>query len=196
MIDLLKFVLVGFLISIPIGPTTFLSFQRVLKYGFKAGLFTSLGLISADLVDSLITISDVPFIKTITDEYGVLLKTAGFVLILIISITTYRSKINLNIEDNIPNKNLLSFFFGIFIYALIHPASLFLFLSLNASDLITADNKILFPIGLIIGELLWWIPLNLIFNKFRNRINSNYLSIINKSTSILLVILSALILLV
>lgn len=185
--ELIQYIIIGILISIPIGPTTIISLYRTVLYGFKSGLSASLGLITSDFIYSLLFITNYTFIKDFSLQYQSLQTIISVIIFLIIAYTILKNNYRIN-KPNLNMSNLRIYLF-ILISALVNPISLLIFISLNSTDILK-ENAILFPLGIVIGELLYWSIINFFFLKIGKIFLKRFLNKLNIFIGIILIIFS------
>ncbi len=197
MLDLIKFILIGIVISLPVGPTTLLALHRVVKYGFWAGFMTGMGLVITDLIYSTVSVLGISLFSFDLTQYKTPLKLVSFVILLLVAIMIYRNEVKTaQISEKKLKRINIESFLTVFAYSIVTPASLIFFLSLVAGNVVTPENKLLFPIGIFIGELTFWLVISLVFMRIKERVNIQRFRNFNKIIAILIIALATVILFV
>ncbi len=91
-IDLLiSGVLVGIIVSAPLGPVGILCIQRTLNRGRWVGFITGIGAAMSDIIYAIITGYGMSFMNDFILKHEVLLQIIGSILLLLFGIYTYRT---------------------------------------------------------------------------------------------------------
>lgn len=92
-------ILIGFLITFPVGPGGLLCVQRTVKRGMKVGYLSAIGFIISDLIYGFIVLLGSSFIQKYISKDNIYLNIIITILFLTMGIRLLRSK-NHEIEDN------------------------------------------------------------------------------------------------
>lgn len=184
---LVKGIIIGLSISIPLGPIGMLCIQRTLNRGQKYGLATGIGATFSDLVYSVITMFFLNFILTFIEQHQFVIQIIGSIIILFFGVWIYRSNPS---SQPLPNEkktehSLVGDFFSSFALTLTNPLILFVLIALFAQfDFVNTEMTLLehaFALfSILLGASIWWIILTTLANRFRNRLNIRGLKFINR----------------
>ena len=126
-------IIIGILISAPLGPIGVLVIQRTLNNGRNAGILTGFGAAVSDLIYALISGLGLSFIVDFITSNGSSLQIVGSIIILIFGIYLWRKN---PVKDLDPNQSSKSSYFKYFITGIIltlsNPMIIFFYLALFA----------------------------------------------------------------
>jgi threonine/homoserine/homoserine lactone efflux protein len=199
MIDALyKGIIIGVVVSAPMGPIGLLCVQRTLNKGRWHGFFSGLGAAFSDLFYAAITCMGMGIIiRFITDNQNTL-QIIGSILLLFFGIYTCFSNPSKNlkrprggIRSNSYSQDAVTAFF----LTLSNPFIIFLYLALfTRFNLILPDEKlhsmVLGLVGIFSGALLWWFAITYFVGKLRKAFNVRGLWFMNKIIGVIIVCLS------
>lgn len=157
-------IIVGILVSAPIGPIAVLCVQRSLNLGFKAGFITGLGSALADGVFGLISACGLTFISDQLTKYQTELQCLSGFILLYLGIKQYlKNPKTPHIKEY--QQSPWSFLIGAFLLSLSNSAAILLFfavlaaLGLDHLKLSLLDGGILI-ISIVLGSSLVWLILS------------------------------------
>jgi len=199
-IHLLKGIVVGFSVSVPLGPIGILCVQRTMNYGRRSGFASGIGAALSDMTYAVITGFSITFIIEFLQNNQLAFQIAGAVLLLLLGIKIYLTQPKLNTgSKGRPNASLIGDMVSTYFLTITNPLTLIVFIGVfagfgMASDVVSLRSTILIILGIFLGAALWWFALTCIVNLFRSKINENTLRWINKiagATIVIFVIVSA-----
>lgn len=199
-------IVIGILVSAPMGPTGILVIQRTLNRGWLPGFLTGIGAAVSDLFYAIVAVLGVAFIVDWIQAYQTPLQIVGSVCIAFYGLYLWMSNpaSSLTTSDKLSSTNTrrvggwLKFFFSGIGLTIINPSILFFYFVLFARTnfLFDADAEHwwLYPIGfggIVSGALGWWVLITWAINKVRNHFKLRTLRIINRSIAILIYTIAA-----
>lgn len=193
----LRGILIGILVSAPMGPIGVLCIQRTLNRGRISGLFTGIGASISDLIYAILTGFGISMIIDFIESYELLIQIFGSIVLACFGLYIYRQNPAKNINLNKPNaanhvQDLVSAFF----LTLSNPLILFLFIGLFARfNFFLPESQfhdyITGYVSIIIGAILWWLTITYFVDKVRSKFNLRSLWIINRCIGTIIMIMSA-----
>ena len=198
---------IGLLVSAPMGPTGILVIQRTLNKGWFPGFLTGLGAILSDVTYALITLFALTLVVDAIQEYEVALQIIGGLFIAGYSYFLWNSNpvevmANSNSQGVAPlisNRHklhvagILKYFFTGFALTISNPMIVFFFLALFARTnfLFNTGTETwwLYILGIsaiVGGALSWWTLITWLVNKIRNRFRVKTIRNINRSIAALM----------
>ena len=196
MVDIIiKGIIIGLLISVPVGPIGMLCIQRTLSRGRISGIVTGIGATTSDLLYTIVTLFFLSFVIDFIEIHRLLIQLLGSLLLVGFGIFTYRSyprAYNTNEEGS--RRNLLGDFFTSLGLTFSNPLILFILIALFAQfNFITNESTPFVAatgiISILLGATLWWTTLTFAVSRFSRKISTGGLKIINKITGIIIVII-------
>ncbi|MCQ2243491.1 MAG: LysE family transporter [Bacteroidaceae bacterium] len=197
-----KGVLIGILVSAPMGPVGVLCVQRTLNKGRWYGFVTGIGACISDLIYAVITGAGVSFVVDFIEENGMRfwLQLAGSIILMIFGIHAYKSDPTKNMHISGKQKGTL-FHNGLtaFLITFCNPLIIFLFMACFAQ--LAFVPRMEYPLSIVVsflsialGALLWWWCLTWIIDKVRTNFNNNAIIMINKIIGGVVIFISILVL--
>lgn len=192
---IIKGILIGFCISVPLGPIGMLTIQRTLNRGHRYGVVTGLGATFSDLVYTIITLFFLSFVLDFIEMHRFAIQFVGSIVVVAFGFFIYNSHPSTQPKPNETKKhNLFSDFVTSFGLTFSNPLVLFVLIALFARfEFIDSETTI--PVTLagitsiLIGALIWWNFLTFFVSKFKNRLNMQGLKTINQITGIIIILI-------
>lgn len=193
---LVKGLIVGVVVSAPLGPVGVLCIQRTLNKGRWYGFVTGLGAALSDICYALITGYGMSFMDVFLTKNQVLLQIIGSVMLFVFGIYTFRSNPVQSIRpvSSAPGSYLHNFVTAFFV-TFSNPLIIFLFIGLFARFSFVMPGS---PLGfqlvgylaIILGALLWWFSITYFVNKVRTRFNLRGIWTLNRIIGVVVMFMS------
>ena len=199
--EFIKGLVIGVIVSAPMGPVGILTVQRTLNKGRWEGFATGVGACVSDFLYAIVTGYGMSFVVDIIEDPGIalILKLVGSILLFAFGLYTFRSMPKSSkISENIPapgeKNDLMSYAISGFAVTVSNPLIIFMFLALFGQfTFILIDNiipQIVGYLAIICGALIWWFSLTWLVDKVRTRFNSKVLWWINRVIGIAVMVVS------
>ncbi|MCQ2210816.1 MAG: LysE family transporter [Paludibacteraceae bacterium] len=192
----IKGLIIGVIVSAPIGPIGILSIQRTLNGGRRRGIATALGASCSDLLYACIAVFSMSMVVSFIETHQYILQIIGTIAVFFFGLYTFmddpRKKLTKMKQDS---KDLNTDFLTSFGLTFTNPLVIVLFMFLFAKfNYITEDmtffRSILSIVFIMLGAAFWWSILVYVVDLFRGKFNVRGLYIVNKVTGILLMIIA------
>ena len=197
---LFKGIILGLMVSMPLGPIGIILVNRTIKRGILSGFFSGMGLATADTILAIAAGLGFTFvISFFQDEKFIISLISGLVIIgvglkIFISnpVKDFRRK-----EKG--KKSLLRDYFSTLILAISNPFTIFIFVAFFSGINMNSDVKpqlvpfLLVP-GVFIGTLSWWFCLSYFVSRFKKNIRLRSIVKVNQIAGIATMILGAVVL--
>lgn len=191
-------IIIGLLVSVPVGPIGILCIQRTLNRGRMHGLATGLGATTSDLIYAVLVGFSMSFIVDFIEMHQMMIQISGSVIIFGFGVHIFRNNPvkQLSASQRKPSTgDLFNDYLSAFGLCFSNPLIIFLFIGLFArfqflSPEQTIWHNIIALISILIGAFAWWLTLTLIVGKLRNQFNVRGLWILNKMTGSILMLVS------
>jgi threonine/homoserine/homoserine lactone efflux protein len=184
---LLKGLIVGFVIAVPIGPIGILCARRTLTQGRMAGLVSGMGAATADVFYGFIAAFGLAFISDILLSYQFWLRLAGGAFLCFLGIRTFIEKPEIKRLFSMlrKKKRHAGMYTSTFFLTLMNPMTIFSLAAVFAGlGLAGANGDILsaliLVLGVFLGSVLWWLLLFGVFSVFKRRFNRREMQRINR----------------
>lgn len=196
-IDLiLKGMLIGIVVSAPMGPVGVLTVQRTLNKGRWYGFVTGVGAAFSDIIYALLSGFGMSFVMDFVTnpQYRFFLQLFGSVLLFIFGLYCFRSNPTKNIHVSGKKGTLIHNGITAFIVTVSNPLIVFLFMACYAQfAFVIPDHPFEMSLGYISifgGALLWWWGLTWLIDKLRVIFDNNSITLINRIIGTLVMVFS------
>ncbi len=202
-LDLLcKGVLIGILVSAPMGPVGVLCVQRTLNKGRWYGFVTGIGACLSDFIYALITGLGMSFVMDFISNahYRYILQISASVILLVFGIYSFRSNPvkKVHVSGRRGKGSLVHNGVTAFLVTFSNPLIIMLMMGLFAQFAFVIPNQPVAMsvgyIGIITGALLWWYGLTWLVDKIRAVFNTNGIQLINKIVGSIVITMSIIVL--
>lgn len=180
---ILKGFLIGFAVSIPVGPIALLCIRRTLAQGRLSGMISGLGASTADGVYSSIAALGLTFVSDFVVVHQLWFRLIGGIFLCYLGFKTFITPPPDNMR---PEKkgSLLGDYISMFFLTLTNPMTVFAFATVFAIvgvDVALYDNvsAIILVLGVVSGSAMWWITLTGFVSMFRTKCTPPVLQTIN-----------------
>lgn len=183
-----KGIIIGLLISVPLGPIGIMCIQRTLNRGYMSGFVSGLGAAAADIIFAVIAGFGLSIIINFIEEKHIYFQILGGIFVLYIGYRIFNTNPVKQLRLQRLNKTRLSQdFASVFLLTLSNPMAIFLFIAIMAAlkvanDLLSIFEIFILTAGIAGGSILWWFTLASISNRFRKRIRLKSIWWLNKIT--------------
>ena len=190
-------ILVGILISAPMGPVGMLCIQRTINKGRWPAFFTGVGAAMSDLLYCLLMGFGLSFITDFVEGNRDLLQLAGSVVIAGFALYLFRKNPTriIQAQPDVKN-NFVSDVATGFFFTVSNPLILFFIMGLFArfNFLLPEYRYYHYCVGYIgieLGALLWWYLITYFVNKVRSHFNVRSMWLLNRIIAIILFVMAA-----
>ena len=184
---ILKGILIGLFVSVPMGPIGMLCVQRTLDRGRKYGIATGLGATSSDLIYTLIALFFIGFVEPFLENNKLLIQLTGSLIVIGFGIFIYTNNPSTQPQPHQKtNNSLAGDFFSSMILTLSNPLILFVLLALFArfsffsEENTTTIHYFTGILSILGGAFMWWNALTYFVSKFRHKLSFSGLKLLNK----------------
>jgi threonine/homoserine/homoserine lactone efflux protein len=190
-IFLLKGLIIGFAMAVPIGPIGIMCIRKTLAEGHSRGLIIGLGAATADSLYGGIAAFGLTFVSEVIASQHLWLSLAGGGLLLFLGIRTFRAKRK---DPIVPfdEKGLLGSYISAFLLALTNPLTIFAFVAVFAA--FGLGHRVIFisacilVLGVFAGSSLWFLVLGYVATLFRKKLDASGLRWVNRISGSLIVL--------
>lgn len=193
---LVKGLLIGIIVSAPMGPVGVLCVQRTLNKGRWYGFVTGIGACVSDLIYALITGYGMSFVMDLINDERTrfYLQIAGSILLFIFGLYSFRSDPTKSIRATKKRGTLVNNGITAFLLTISNPLIIFLFMAVFAQfAFIIPDHHLEMGLGylsIIAGALLWWWGLTWLIDKVRGKFDNDGILLLNRIIGSIVMIIS------
>jgi threonine/homoserine/homoserine lactone efflux protein len=195
---LLKGMIIGVVVSAPLGPVGILCIQRTLNKGRWYGFVTGLGASLSDIAYAVLTGYGMSFVFDYVNKNIFWLQLLGSFMLMAFGVYTFRSNPVRSIRPVSSGKGTyLHNFITAFIVTLSNPLIIFLFIGLFArfsfvSEGVLVSEAVSGYVAIALGALLWWLGITYFVNKVRAQFNLRGIWILNRIIGGIVIVVSVL----
>lgn len=189
-------ILIGVLVSAPMGPIGILVIQRTMNKGRSAAFFTGIGASLSDLVYCLLTGLGLSFVTDFIESNQDVLQIIGSLVLIIYSIYLFKNNPSRSLKTpSEPANTYWKDFVTGFLFTFSNPLILFFIIGLFARfNFLDTHYKIYhYIIGytcIIVGAVGWWFLITFFVNKVRAHFNLRSMWLINRTIAAILMIMA------
>lgn len=188
---MIKGLIVGFSIAVPVGPISLLCIERTLVKGRLTGLVSGLGAATADAVYGSIGILGITAISAILINQIFWIRLIGGLFLLYLGTKIFLSQPTAKNGEKEKN-NLAENYISTLLLTLTNPMTILSFAAIFAgiSNLADSGNLlsgILFVAGVFLGSALWWLILSSTIGIIRKELSKEAATLINKASGLLII---------
>ncbi len=200
MIDsILSGIIIGIMVSAPMGPIGMLCIQRTLSKGKMHGFITGIGASISDILYAVLVGFFMSFIVRLIEDYEMYIQVVGAVLIFGFGVHIFRSKPEGKLYSGdgvvVHRSSYWKDFVTGFALCFSNPLIIFLFIALYArfnffSASEPAVNQVVGLMSISVGAVIWWAVLSLLIGLVRNRFTGKTMIVINMVIGVVLMVIS------
>ena len=194
--------LIGLMVSVPLGPMGVLIIQKTLHKGALSGFIAGMGAACADLFYATVATFGLGFVINTIKTHEVILQIVGGIFLLIMGLNIYFANPlkQIKARRRVTKKGLLGDFLSLFFLTVSNPVTVVVFMAVFAGTSVlgetpTFSTEIMLLIGVLLGGSAWWYTLSTIVNVFRKKFKLRVLVTINRVSGIIITILGGLVIL-
>lgn len=197
-----KGVLIGLMVSVPLGPMGVLIIQKTLQKGALAGFVAGMGAACADLFYATVAAFGLGFVVNIIQTHELVLQIIGGIFLLIVGLKIYFDNPlkQIRMKKRVSKTGMLGDFLTLFFLTASNPVAIVVFMAVFAGASVFGDEpsfrvELFVLTGVLLGGGLWWYTLSALVNLFRKRFRLRVLITINRISGVLITILGGLVIL-
>ncbi|WP_065218142.1 MULTISPECIES: LysE family translocator [Butyricimonas] len=201
---LFKGMLVGLMVSIPLGPMGVLIIQKTLHKGALSGFIAGMGAASADLFYAAVAAFGLGFVINIVQAHELLLQIIGGIFLIVIGLKIYFDnpirQIRQRRQGRVSKTGLLGDYLSLFFLTVSNPITVVVFMAVFAGMSVFGESssllgEVLVVSGVLLGGGVWWYTLSTLVNIFRKKFRLRVLITINRVSGMVITVLGALVIL-
>jgi threonine/homoserine/homoserine lactone efflux protein len=198
---LLKGIILGLTVSMPLGPIGIILINRTIKRGILSGFFSGLGMATADTLLALLAgIGFSVIISFINKERFIISLIAG-IIIIGVGLKVFLSNPVKDIRNREQaDKSLWRDYYSVFVLSISNPYTIFIFVAFFSGVHIYGNVRpelvpfFLIP-GVLVGTIGWWFFLSYFVSRFKKKIRLRLIVRINNVAGIVIIVIGLIVLL-
>ncbi len=198
---ILKGILLGLAVSMPLGPIGILLINRTIKRGMLSGFFSGLGLATADTLLALLAAVGFNVIISFIQQERFIISIIAGLIIIGVGLKVFLSNPVRDIRNREKtDKSLWRDYYSVFVLSITNPYTIFIYVAFFSGMQIDENMKpglvpfFLVP-GVLIGTIAWWFFLSYFVSRFKKKIRLRLIVRLTKIAGIVIIILGIIVLL-
>jgi threonine/homoserine/homoserine lactone efflux protein len=189
-----KGILIGLLVSIPLGPIGVLVIQRTVNKSRMAGLLSGMGAALSDTVYAIVAGFSLTFVIDFIRLHEMLFQVVGALVVLALGIHIFLTNPVKDIRRNrLRGSTHFQDIISSFLVTFSNPLTVFVFLAVFTSSGVAVSleqpyHSFFVILGIFLGAFIWWFSLSGIVSLFRHKINLRILWWINKTAGAIIIL--------
>lgn len=174
---LIKGILIGIFVTLPVGPLGLLAVQRTINKGWKIGFLAAMGAAASDLIYSSIAILGISFIDEFINRNANLINGLTGTMFLIVGINIFISGMkNFKVKEVEEDGRRIHPFYLHFLLGLSNPMTFIIFLTIFSRmgiyvELGNAVYNFIFIVSIFVGACILWFSITHIIEKNSKKFN-------------------------
>ena len=159
-------ILIGLMVSVPLGPMGVLIIQKTLQKGALAGFVAGMGAACADLFYATVAAFGLGFVINVIQTHELILQIIGGIFLIIVGLKIYFDNPlkQIRMKKRVTKKGLLGDFLTLFFLTVSNPVAIVVFMAVFAGASVFGDDpsyriELFVLSGVVIGGGLWWYTL-------------------------------------
>lgn len=189
---LLQGLIIGILVSIPMGPIGVLCIQRTVHQGRRSGIISGIGAATADSSFAFIAGFGLTFITNFFKEQQFYLMLGGALVLIFLGLKLFFTDTIKQVRKyRVKKSNPIGDFISVFLLTLSNPMTILFFGVVFTGLGIVKDNIVQTGTligGIFLGAVSWWLTLSTLVSFFHNFFRIRIIFWINKVAGILIVV--------
>ena len=188
--------IVGVLVSSPMGPIGMLCIQRTLSKGQLSGFISGIGAALSDLIYAAVTGLFMGLVVNFVEAHRHPLQIFGSIVIAVFGYYIYRSNPVKNLKINPEAKQtLVQDFITSFFLTISNVLIVFLFIGLYARfGFVLPEHSLQMTVsglaGVFLGAILWWFFITFLVSLMRRWLNIRSLKVLNRIVGLVIISLA------
>ena len=196
LIFLLKGIVVGIVIAVPVGPVGVLCVRRTIFEGKLAGFISGLGAATGDAMFGLLAAFGLTFISDLLIGYQQWLRIAGGCYLIYVGGSAMLTRPEMKPRTDRDAEGLLRDYLSTFALTLTNPITILVFLGIFSAiglsgEKATLDRAAILVLGVWLGSLLWWLAVSFGLGGLFRSFEPRYLGWINRGSGTILLVSGA-----
>ena len=190
---LLKGLIIGFSIAVPVGPIGVLCIQRTLLKGRASGLATGMGAATADAMYGFLAAFGLTFLTQFLIDQKLWLQIIGALFLIYLGITIFRQKPAHKAKTAKQHNNLWLDYLTTVGLTITNPMTILSFVAIFAGLGLanTSGNYLsasILVLGVFLGSACWWLILSNGVMMLGKKLNQKILTYANKLSGVIILI--------
>lgn len=180
-----KGLIIGMIVSFPIGPLGIIAIQRTINNGWKSGFFSGVGAAASDVVYSLCAVFGISFIDDIIHKHKYLINNAIGALFLVLGLNIFMNALKDKAIVDEKRKFIIHPGISNFLLGLSNPMTFLVFLTIFTKiglkiNTLEVGKNMLFVLSIFIGSTILWISVSKLIDSSKRNFKIEIFCIINK----------------
>ena len=188
---LIQGMIIGVVVAVPVGPLGLLCINRAFSMGAVCGLFSGLGVATADALAAGVAALGVSLISRFWADHQILLRLVGGVFLCYLGYKIYKTE-PARQAPPVDVNGLLSAYATTFLLTISNPVTILSFIAIYAGWGVESLSghylgAAVLTLGVFTGSSLWWIAMFVGMTSFRDRFSIHLLGWIHRLSGAVIV---------
>ena len=189
-------IIIGILVSSPMGPIGMLCLQRTLSKGQMSGFVSGLGAAVSDLIYAAVTGLFMGLVVNFVEAHQRPLQIFGSIVLALFGYYIFQSNPVKNLQRNQESRQtLVQDFVTAFLLTFSNVLIVFLFIGLFARfGFVLPEHSLQMSVsglvGVFLGAVIWWLFITFIVSLLRRWFNIRSIKVLNKIVGIVIILLA------
>ena len=197
-----KGMLIGLMVSVPLGPMGVLIIQKTLQKGALAGFIAGMGAACADLFYATVAAFGLGFVINIIQTHELVLQIIGGIFLIIVGLKIYFDNPlkQIRMKKRVSKTGLLGDFLTLFFLTVSNPVAIVVFMAVFAGASVFGDEpsfriELFVLTGVLLGGGVWWYTVSALVKFFRRQFRVRVVIAISRVSGVIITILGGLVIL-
>ncbi len=179
--------LIGLLVSIPIGPVGIYIVVKSITRGRIPGFLSGLGAVTADMIFSLVAAASVSLVIGFVEEKRILFQIIGGIVVVGIGFKVFNDNPLTDLRNPVKSKGkrIIDDYVSVMLMVLANPLTLLLYVGIFASLQYDTQKSFfagpgLTILGIVFAAVTWWFMITYYLSKFSKKIRLRRIFWFNK----------------
>ena len=188
-------ILIGLMVSVPLGPMGVLIIQKTLQKGALAGFVAGMGAACADLFYATVAAFGLGFVINVIQTHELILQIIGGIFLIIVGLKIYFDNPlkQIRMKKRVTKKGLLGDFLTLFFLTVSNPVAIVVFMAVFAGASVFGDDPSYRIELFVLSGVVY--TLSTLVNIFRKKFRLRVLITINRVSGVLITVLGGLVIL-
>lgn len=182
---ILKGIIIGMIVSFPIGPLGIIAIQRTINNGWKSGFFSGVGAAASDMVYSLCAVFGISFIDDILHRHRYLINNAIGAIFLVLGLNIFVNALKDKVIVEEKKKFVIHPGVSNFLLGLSNPMTFLVFLTIFTKmrlkfNTLEVGKNLLFVATIFLGSTILWLLVSKLIDKSKRNFKIEIFCVINK----------------
>jgi threonine/homoserine/homoserine lactone efflux protein len=185
---LIRGLIIGLSIAVPVGPIAVLCIRRTIAEGRLRGFITGLGAATGDATYGGVAAFGLSIVTNLLIGQQIWLRLIGGAFLIYLGARTFKSRPQ-DMALKPKSGGIMINYLSTLLLTVTNPLTILMFTAVFAGfgvSLIGFDQAAILTLGVFLGSVSWWVTLTLIVGFFRDRFDARWIRVLNIGSGLLI----------